>query len=182
MLGREAIRLWGDPVLRAPAAPVRVFDGGLAAEANRLVTLLDAAGGAGLAAPQAGRLCRLFVYHRPGDDGSGSAVVVVNPEIVARSSELSTFAEGCLSMPGLYAEVTRPSAVTMRAQDLDGATLTIDAEGPHASLLQHELDHLDGVLLPDRLIGDERRRYLRAIVAAQRAGWPAPRAAARLPA
>jgi peptide deformylase len=95
---------------------------------------------------------------------------LVNPEIVVASPEREEFEEGCLSMPGAYAVVERAAAVTVRAFDTTGAPLEIDAEGRHASVLQHEIDHLDGILIPDRLARPERRRYLAELRAAFSAG------------
>jgi peptide deformylase len=154
------IRLWGDPALRAVARPVTEFDDALAAEVAHQARVLFDAPGTGLAAPQIGRLRRIVVYRLPDDGPEPFFRTLVNPRIVAASSERELFEEGCLSMPGVYATVKRAAAVTVQASDATGAPLEIDAEGHHASVLQHELDHLDGVLLPDRLLRPARRRFL----------------------
>ncbi|MFT3864421.1 MAG: peptide deformylase [Solirubrobacterales bacterium] len=154
------IRLWGDPALRARARPVTEFGPALAAEIAHQAQVLFDAPGVGLAAPQIGRLRRIVVYRLPEDGPEPAFRALVNPEIVVASPEREPFQEGCLSMPGLFAAVERAVAVTVRARDARGAPLEIEAEGHHASLLQHEIDHLDGVLIPDRLDRPARRRFL----------------------
>jgi peptide deformylase len=160
------IRLWGDPALRTPARPVAEFDAALVAEVDHLAQVLFDAPGAGLAAPQIGRLRRIVVYRLPEDDDEPFFRTLVNPEIVVASPERELFEESCLSMPGVFATVERAAAITVRARDAGGAPLEIDAEGQHACVLQHELDHLDGVLIPDRLDRPARRRYLADLRAA----------------
>jgi peptide deformylase len=154
------IRLWGDPALRSVALPVAEFDDALAVEIAHQAQVLFDAPGTGLAAPQIGRLRRIVVYRLPEDGPESFFRTLVNPRIVAASPERELFEEGCLSMPNVFAEVERAAAVTVQASDATGAPLEIDAEGHHASVLQHELDHLDGVLLPDRLPRPARRRFL----------------------
>jgi peptide deformylase len=154
------IRLWGDPALRSRAVPVAGFDAALAAEIAHQAQILFDAAGAGLAAPQIGRLRRIVVYRLAEDPDEPFFRTLVNPEIVAASPEREEFEEGCLSMPGIYATVERAAAVTVRALDATGEPFEIDAAGRHASVLQHEIDHLDGILIPDRLARPERRRYL----------------------
>lgn len=166
------IRLWGDPVLRASARPVERFDDGLVRLVERLRRVMDDASGAGLAAPQVGVLARVVVYRLPEQERDAPARALVNPAIVERSAERETFVEGCLSMPGVVAPVERWARVVVHALDERGRRCEITAEGDHACILQHELDHLDGVLLPDRLTAEERRTYLRAVHDAARAGWP----------
>lgn len=166
------IRRWGDPVLRTPAPAVERVDGGVVRLVQRLRRVLGDVRGAGLAAPQLGVLARVAVYRLPDDDPDTPARALVNPLIVQRSAELETFVEGCLSMPGVYASVERPAGVTVRGLDEHGRTHEVLAEGDHASVVQHELDHLDGILLPDRLTPERRREYLRAVQDAARAGWP----------
>jgi peptide deformylase len=160
------IRLWGSPALRAVARPVAEFGPGLAAEIAHQAEVLFDAPGTGLAAPQIGRLRRIVVYRLPEDGPEPAFRALVNPRIVAASGERECFEEGCLSMPGVFAEVERAAAVRVQAHDASGAPLEIDAEGHHASVLQHELDHLDGVLLPDRLARAARRRFLAELRAA----------------
>jgi peptide deformylase len=160
------IRLWGDPALRSRALPVADFDAALAAEVDHQARVLFDAAGAGLAAPQIGRLRRIVVYRLAEDPDEPFVRALVNPRIVAASPERELFEEGCLSMPGIYATVERAAAVTVRAHDPTGTPIEIDAEGRHASVLQHEIDHLDGILIPDRLARPERKRYLAELRAA----------------
>jgi peptide deformylase len=151
---------WGDPVLRATATEVTAFDGELRAQAERMGELMVAADGAGLAAPQVGSLRRIFVY-RFADTGPVRAIV--NPRLTWTSPERQRGYEGCLSIQGVAVAVERAAAVTMTGRDLDGSELTVAAEGPDAVVLQHELDHLDGLLMLDRADRDERRRAMRLL-------------------
>lgn len=151
---------WGDPVLRAATGEVTAFDGELRAQAERMGALMVAADGAGLAAPQVGSLRRLFVY-RFADDGPARAIV--NPRLTWTSPERQRGFEGCLSIQGVIVEVERAAAVTLAGRALDGSDLVLDAEGPDAIVLQHELDHLDGILMLDRADRDERRRAMRLL-------------------
>jgi peptide deformylase len=168
----EEIRLWGDPALRAVARPVTEFDEALADEVAHQAQVLFDAPGAGLAAPQIGRLRRIVILRFPEDPEEPFVRALVNPEVANASTETALFEESCLSMPGAFAQVERPVAVTVRARDPHGAPLELQAEGYRASLLQHELDHLDGILIPDRLDRAERRRYLAELRAVLRKGTP----------
>jgi peptide deformylase len=156
----EHIRLWGDPVLRTPAGPVERFDGALVDQAARMARLMDEALGAGLAANQVGLLNRLLVYRVEPD---APLRVLVNPEIEWTSDDEEPFVEGCLSLPGVWLEVPRPSRVRVAARDEHGGRLVLDAEGREASVVQHEIDHLDGVLVLDRVPADERRAAVRRL-------------------
>jgi peptide deformylase len=157
------IRQWGDPALRQVAQPVAWVDDIIRAQVGRMRRRLQEAGGAGLAATQVGLMRRVFVFRV---DPEGDVDVLVNPRIVARSAERSTFHEGCLSFNTIVVAVGRPVAVRVEGQDLDGRPVALDAEGFAASLLQHELDHLDGVLTLDRAEPAERRRAIGALLAA----------------
>jgi peptide deformylase len=154
------VRQWGDPVLRTAARPVEVFDDDLRAEVARMAALMDDALGAGLAATQLGALRRVLVYRLGPDAPLG---VVVNPEVEWASEELERFEEGCLSLPGVWLEVERPAAVRVRARDEWGSERVIEAAGPEASVLQHEIDHLDGVLVLDRVGREQRRDAVRRL-------------------
>lgn len=154
------IRQWGDPVLRSVASEVTVFDASLKAEAERMALLMEDAIGAGLAAPQVGSLKRMFVYRV---DREGPVTTVVNPNIVWRSSDEESDFEGCLSLSEVLVEVSRPCAVKVEAHDLDGNRVTIDAEGFEARVIQHEFDHLEGVMIIDRADPDQRRDALRRL-------------------
>jgi peptide deformylase len=164
------VRLWGDPVLRTAARPVERFDAELQAQAGGMARLMDDALGAGLAANQIGVLRRLLVYRLTAD---APLRVLVNPEIEWTADDQEEFSEGCLSLPGIWVEVLRPARVRVTARDEHGRPLTVHAEGREASVVQHEIDHLDGVLVLDRLDADARRRAVRRLteeIAAGRRG------------
>ena len=153
-----SLRYYGDPILRRRAGDVARFDDALRAEAEAMVETMRRENGVGLAAPQVGLDKRLLValnMETP-DDGDAEAIAMVNPEIVERSRETWVFEEGCLSIPGIRGEVTRPAAVTVRFQDLDGETYTVEAEAMFARILQHEIDHLNGKLFVDYLSAAEK--------------------------
>jgi peptide deformylase len=154
------LRQWGDPALRSVASPVTRFDGELAELAGRMGYLMDEAIGVGLAGPQVGVLKRLFVYRFAGEEALG---VLANPEVVRRGEEEQTIEEGCLSIADVHVPVARPALVEVRGVDLDGHALTVVAEGPDATVLQHELDHLDGVLMLDRTDKESRKAALRRL-------------------
>ncbi len=154
-----AIRTYGDPVLRQRAGEVEAIDGRLAALATQMVETMYEAPGVGLAAPQVGVRKRLFVYDT--GDGSGSRVLV-NP-VIAESDGEWTYDEGCLSVPGLTWSITRPRDVHMTGWDLDGREVSIEASDFEARVFQHEIDHLDGILLVERLDADQRRQALRLL-------------------
>jgi peptide deformylase len=154
------VRMWGDPVLRSVARPVERIDAELRARADWMGRLMDDALGAGLAANQVGMLSRLLVYRAAED---APLRVLVNPEIEWTADEEELFSEGCLSLPGVWVEVPRPVRVRLRAVDEHGRPLTLDAEGREASIVQHEIDHLDGVLVLDRLEPDARKQAVRRL-------------------
>ncbi len=151
------IRQYGDPVLRQRTREVDDIDGSLARLAEDMVVTMYEAPGTGLAANQVGVLQRMFVY----DVGDGP-VVVVNPRIVETDGEWD-YEEGCLSVPGLSWNITRPDRVHLVGLDLDGNELSIEADELEGRVFQHELDHLDGVLLVERLDEDQRREALRIL-------------------
>jgi peptide deformylase len=158
----EWIRQWGDPALRQVARPVVAVDDILRAQVARMRRRLEAVGGAGLAATQVGLMRRLFVFRA---DPDVPADVLVNPRVVSSSAELETFHEGCLSFSAIVVAVTRPAAVVVEGSDLDGRARRLEVEGFEASLLQHEIDHLDGILTLDRAAPAERRRAVAALLA-----------------
>jgi peptide deformylase len=158
----EWIRQWGDPTLRLRAAPVERVDDLLRRQVERMRERLVEAEGAGLAGPQIGLLRRVFVFRPRRED---PVDVLVNPRVVSSSSETCTFLEGCLSFNAVAVEVERPLVVVVTGADLDGSERTIEAEGFAASLLQHEIDHLDGILTLDRATPRERRRAVSALLA-----------------
>lgn len=151
---------FGDPVLRSAASPVADFDQQLAAEAERMIGLMRDAIGVGLAATQLGTLRRMLVFQVGSD---AQPTVLVNPDIEWRSDDLVTAEEGCLSLPGVVVDVERPLHVRARAVDVRGEPLSIEASGLEARVIQHEVDHLDGVLMLDRTEREQRRAALSAL-------------------
>ena len=156
----KKILRYGDPALRAAARPVERFDAALGREVDRMTGLLDDALGAGLAATQLGVMHRVFVYRAEPDAPIG---VFVNPVLEWTSDETVLGEEGCLSIPGVWVEVERPEQVRMRGVDAAGHERLVEAEGMEARVLQHELDHLDGVLMLDRIGKEQRREAMRIL-------------------
>lgn len=154
------VRKLGDPVLRATALPVERFDEDLKSEVQRMGELMHDALGVGLAATQLGVLHRLLVYKAYVDD---PLTALVNPVLEWTSEELETAEEGCLSLPSVHVEVERPARVRVRARDEAGKELEIDAEGLEARVIQHEIDHLNGVLILDRISREARKQAMRAM-------------------
>jgi peptide deformylase len=159
------IRQYPDPALRMQARDVEEFDDDLARLVERMSRLMVDANGVGLAAPQVGVLRRLFVFRRGRDDEEGSeeTIVVVNPRLVAAGEEREPDDEGCLSLQGIRVPVERHPAITLEARDQHGASLELELEGFDARIAQHELDHLDGVLILDRTTPEARREALAAL-------------------
>lgn len=156
------------PILRAKARPVRPGDDELVRTlAPQMLAAMYAAPGIGLAAPQVGQGLRLAVIDLQPDD-QPAPMHLINPEIVAAADELVTREEGCLSLPGQYADVTRPGRVRVRYLDLEGARREIEADGLLAACLQHEIDHLDGVLFVDHLSPLKRNMMMRRLAKEQR--------------
>ena len=164
------VRKYGDPVLRSRARPIEVFDGALADEIKRMGELMDDALGIGLAATQLGVMHRVLVYRV---DPEAPLGILVNPTIEWSGDEVETMEEGCLSLPGVGVEVERPVRVRVSAQDESGAQLVVEASGLEARVIQHEVDHLDGVLILDRTTRDQRKQAMRAMREAM-AGHPPP--------
>lgn len=154
------VRKLGDPVLRAKALPVERFDETLAREVERMGELMHDALGVGLAATQLGVLHRVLVYRAYVED---PLTVLVNPVIEWRSEELESAMEGCLSLPGVHVEVERAASVRVAARDERGEALEIEAEGLPARVIQHEVDHLDGILILDRISREARKEAMRAM-------------------
>jgi peptide deformylase len=149
------IRVFGDPVLKSKAAEVTDVDAKLVTLADQMLELMYTAPGLGLAAPQIGVQKQLFVY----DTGEGPHTLV-NPTITESSGEW-VYDEGCLSIPGLYVEIARPKEVLLHGWDLDGNEVSLEADELVARLFQHELDHLNGVLMFERMTGDQRKEALK---------------------
>jgi peptide deformylase len=160
------IRRLGDPVLKSSATPVDRFDDSLRKQVQRMAGIMGDAFGVGLAAPQLGISQRLLVY-RVGPDAQ--IVALANPEREWESDEEELLDEGCLSIPGISVDVKRPVFVRVRALDEKGEPVVVEASGLEARVIQHEMDHLDGVLILDRTTRDERKRALRELREAERA-------------
>ena len=159
------IRKLGDPVLKSSATPVDRFDDSLRKQVSRMAAIMQDAIGIGLAAPQLGISQRLLVY-RIGPDAP--LIALANPEIEWASDDLEAGEEGCLSIPGVAVDVERPLHVRVHAQDEQGERRLVEASGLEARVIQHEMDHLDGVLMLDRTSRDERKRALRELREAER--------------
>jgi peptide deformylase len=154
------IRRLGDPVLKSRATPVDRFDDSLQRQVKRMAAIMNDAIGVGLAAPQLGISQRLLVY-RVGPDAP--VTVLANPELEWASDDGELGEEGCLSIPGITVDVDRPVHVRVRALDEDGEERLVEASGLEARVIQHEMDHLDGVLILERTSRDERKRALREL-------------------
>lgn len=150
------IRTFGDPVLKSRAAPVETFDDTLARLVDDMLETMRAYEGVGLAANQVGRLKRILVAALEDEE-----VVIVNPVIEDKSEELEKDTEGCLSIPEIQVEVERPVAVTVSGRGLGGEPVRIEARDLLARILQHEIDHLDGVLILDRTDRESRKAAMR---------------------
>jgi peptide deformylase len=156
----RVVRKYGDPVLRSRALEIDTFDEALAEESRRMGRLMHDALGIGLAATQVGVMHRLLVYRV---DPDAPVATVVNPVLEWASKEREPLEEGCLSLPGVLVEVERPIHVRVRGQDERGEDLLIEASGLEARVLQHEMDHLDGVLILDRTTREQRKQAMRAL-------------------
>ena len=165
------VRVYGDPVLRRVAEPVEPGDGKLRDLSDKMVATMRSSDGVGLAAPQIGKSIRVIVLEVPIPEEAerslspGEALLLpmmpltlLNPEIVPVSGGTATAEEGCLSVPKIYAKVTRPERIRLNALTLSGERFEVECAGFLARALQHEVDHLDGVLFPDRLGKAELKR------------------------
>jgi peptide deformylase len=165
----QPIRLFGDPVLTTPAVPVTTFDKELRVLVRDLVDTMTDAPGAGLAAPQIGVGLRVFVY-----DVDETVGHLINPELGPFSDEEQDGEEGCLSFPGLAFPTKRAQTVVARAFNMYGDPVVLEGSALMARCLQHETDHLDGILFIDRLDPEQRKVAMKAIREAEWFGAPAP--------
>ncbi len=156
----QLVRKYGDPVLRSRALEVDRFDEKLVEEVRRMGGLMHDAMGIGLAATQVGVMHRVLVYRV---DSDGPVAALVNPVIEWSGEETEVMDEGCLSLPGVLVEVERPIHIRVKAQDERGDGLLIEASGLEARVIQHELDHLDGVLILDRTPRDQRKQAMKEL-------------------
>jgi peptide deformylase len=163
------IRTFGDPVLRQRTPDLTDIDGAVAKLAEDMLVTMREAPGVGLAAPQVGILKRLFVYEFEEQPG-----VLINPVIVEGDGEFE-YDEGCLSLPGLYLPIVRPNRIFVTGLDLDGNEVSLEVDELLGRIVQHELDHLDGVLMFDRLDADARKAALRELRRLAEGGEPKPR-------
>jgi len=154
------VRKFGDPVLRSKARPIEVFDDALREEVSRMATLMHDSMGIGLAATQLGTLHRVLVYRVEHDSPVNA---LINPELEWTGKEKEWMEEGCLSLPGIHADVERPVNVRVRARNPRGEQITVEASGLEARVIQHEMDHLDGVLILDRTPRDQRKEAMRIL-------------------
>jgi peptide deformylase len=160
------VRKHGDPVLRSRAREVETFDAGLVEEVRRMGQLMHDSLGIGLAATQLGVMHRVLVYRVEPD---APVAALVNPVLEWSSKQEEPLDEGCLSLPGVLVEVERPVHVRVRGRDEYGEPMLIEASGLEARVIQHEMDHLDGVLILDRTSRDQRKRAMRALREAEEA-------------
>jgi peptide deformylase len=151
---------FGDPVLKSVASPVADFGSELRTEVERMIAIMHDAMGVGLAATQIGILRRLLVFQAA---SAGEPTALVNPAVEWLSDEVVVAEEGCLSLPRVAMDVERPLHAVLSGLDVDGEPLRIEASGLEARVLQHEIDHLDGVLILDRAPRDQRKAALRAL-------------------
>ncbi len=156
----QHVRQFGDPVLKSAARPVERFDDALRTEIEQMGGIMEDSLGIGLAATQLGKLHRVLVYRVEQDS---PIVAVVNPVVEWSGDETESMEEGCLSLQGVHVDVERPVYVRVRAQNEHGDAVTIEASGLEARVLQHEIDHLDGVLILDRTSRDQRKAAMRIL-------------------
>lgn len=167
-MAKRPILILPDERLRAIAEPIEKIDDGIKQLAKDMLETMYDAPGIGLAAPQIGELKRIVVMDLAKEGEEPTPLVMVNPEILKYSDETVTTEEGCLSIPELYYDVERPAEVTVRYTDLDGKEVELDAKDRLAVCVQHELDHLDGVLYIDYLSRLKRDRVLKKFQKAER--------------
>ena len=170
-----SLTIYPDPVLRSEAEPVTDFGEELERFVEAMFATMEKSEGVGLAAPQVGRKLRVLVLNATGKPED--KIVLVNPRIVERSGPTSLFDEGCLSFPGIYAEIRRPERCRVEAVDLRGTPFTAEYAGFVSRIVQHEYDHLEGVLLVDRMSPADKMRNKSALdrlVERYRAGRKSP--------
>lgn len=150
------VRIMGDLVLREKAAPIEDINDNIRALAQEMLVVMKETDGIGLAGPQIGISRRIFVVRA--DDGIDR--VFINPQIIGTSTEICGYEEGCLSIPGFYEDVIRPERITVQAQNENGRRFTLEAEGLLARVIQHENDHLDGILFIDRINPEKKDKIV----------------------
>ncbi|KAF8037568.1 hypothetical protein BT93_B0448 [Corymbia citriodora subsp. variegata] len=168
-----------DPALRAKNKRIGTFDDNLKKLADEMFDVMYKTDGIGLSAPQVGINVQLMVFNPVGERGEGEEIVLVNPRVIKYSKKMVPFNEGCLSFPGIYADVQRPEAVKIDALDISGARFSVSLSGLPARVFQHEFDHLQGIVFSDRMteqVLDTIRAELEALEKKyeQRTGLPSP--------
>ena len=154
------VRAFGDPILRSRAREVTEWGDEIRDQARKMAALMHDSQGIGLAAPQAGVANRVLVSRVLGD---GPVRVLINPEFEWRGDEQEWMEEGCLSLPAVHVDVKRPVDIRVRARDEDGQPVLVEASGLEARVIQHEIDHLDGVLILDHAKRDQRKQAMKAM-------------------
>ena len=153
------LTLYPSPVLRKVASPIEAFDDEVKGIVAGMFERMYESSGVGLAAPQVGLKLRILVYNETGDpEQKDKEVVLINPVITSRTGDTTHYDEGCLSFPGIYAEIARPDACTVEAQDEDGQPVKLELSGFESRIVQHEHDHLEGILLVDRMSAGDKLR------------------------
>lgn len=151
------LTLYPSPVLRKVAKPIEAFDEELRAIVAGMFERMYASHGVGLAAPQVGLKLRILVLNESGDPANKEEeLVLINPVLVERSGDPTVYQEGCLSFPGIYADITRPDACIVEAQDVEGQPIRLELTGFKSRIVQHEHDHLEGILLVDRMSAGDK--------------------------
>jgi peptide deformylase len=163
-----------DPRLKLKARPVPAVDDGIRQLMDDMLETMYLAPGIGLAAPQVGVTKRVLVLDVSGEGEKPAPFKIANPEILWRSEELATYSEGCLSLPEHYADVTRPAEIKLRYLDYQNEIRELHAKGLLATVIQHEMDHLEGTLFVDHISALKRNIILRKLAKAKRQGAPAP--------
>ncbi len=161
--------IWApDPVLKTKCKPVAAVDDEVRRLVDDMFATMYAAPGVGLAAPQIGVEKRVIVVDVAGKDEPPQPIALINPEIVWQSEDTQVYEEGCLSLPEMYADVERPAQVKVRYLDRDGAKQEIEGDGLLAVCLQHEIDHIDGVLFVDRISALKRNMIMKKMIKAKK--------------
>ncbi|HEV3176401.1 MAG TPA: peptide deformylase [Stellaceae bacterium] len=163
-----------DPRLKLKARPVAAVNDGIRRLMDDMLETMYLAPGIGLAAPQVGVTKRVLVLDVAGEGEKPAPLKIANPEILWRSEELATYSEGCLSLPEHYADVTRPAEIKLRYLDYQNEVRELHAKGLLATVIQHEMDHLEGTLFVDHISALKRNIILRKLAKAKRQGAPAP--------
>jgi len=161
-----------DPRLKLKAKPVAAVDDGIRRLMDDMLETMYLAPGIGLAAPQVGVTKRVLVLDVAGEGEKPAPLKIANPEILWRSEELATYSEGCLSLPEHYADVTRPAEIKLRYLDYQNKIRELHAKGLLATVIQHEMDHLEGMLFVDHISALKRNIILRKLAKAKRQGAP----------